>query len=61
MKPFVSLMLMLVMAIAPSIVVAQTPTSQDQDEVVRFRTNEVKLDVVVKDKKGRPSKRPQSQ
>src|SRR6185503_20173370 len=28
--------------------------SQDQDEVVRFRTNEVKLDVVVKDKKGRP-------
>ena len=54
MKPFVSLVLMLVMAIAPSIVVAQTPTSQDQDEVVRFRTNEVKLDVVVKDKKGRP-------
>src|SRR6185503_7652096 len=30
--------------------------SQDQDEVVRFRTNEVKLDVVVKDKKGRPIK-----
>src|SRR6185503_3556408 len=56
MKPFVSLVLMLVMAIAPSIVVAQTPTSQDQDEVVRFRTNEVKLDVVVKDKKGRPIK-----
>lgn len=33
---------------------AQTP--QSQDEVVRVRTNEVKLDIVVKDKKGRPVK-----
>ncbi|PWT88947.1 MAG: hypothetical protein C5B55_12215 [Blastocatellia bacterium] len=29
-------------------------TAQDPDEVVRFRTNEVRLDIVVKDKKGRP-------
>ena len=28
--------------------------SQEQDEVVRVRSNEVRLDVVVKDKKGRP-------
>ena len=27
-------------------------TAQSQDEVVRFRTNEVRLDIVVKDKKG---------
>jgi VWFA-related protein len=27
-------------------------TAQDRDEVVRFRTNEVRLDIVVKDKKG---------
>jgi VWFA-related protein len=27
--------------------------AQDQDEVIRFRSNEVRLDVVVKDKKGR--------
>jgi VWFA-related protein len=32
----------------------QTP--QSQDEVIRVRTNEVKLDIVVKDKKGRPIK-----
>src|SRR6185369_14666596 len=32
---------------------AQTP-AQDQDDVVRVRSNEVRLDVVVKDKKGRP-------
>src|SRR5215217_8402489 len=30
--------------------------AQDQDEVVRFRSNEVRLDVIVKDKKGRPIK-----
>src|SRR5689334_20363803 len=28
--------------------------SQEQDEVIRVRSNEVRLDVVVKDKKGRP-------
>jgi VWFA-related protein len=34
----------------------QTPPRQQQDEVIRVQTNEVKLDVVVKDKKGRPVK-----
>jgi VWFA-related protein len=35
----------------------QTPSPQGQDdEVLRVRSNEVKLDVVVKDKKGRPVK-----
>ncbi len=34
-------------------VAAQTPSPQDQDDVIRVRTNEVKLDIVVKDKKGR--------
>jgi VWFA-related protein len=35
----------------------QTPTPQNQDaQVLRVRTNEVRLDVVVKDKKGRPVK-----
>ena len=34
--------------------ISQTP--QDQDDVIRVRTNEVKLDIVVKDKKGRPVK-----
>src|SRR6266511_4048611 len=33
---------------------AQTP--QNQDDVIRVRTNEVRLDIVVKDKKGRPVK-----
>ncbi len=34
----------------------QTPSLQQPDEVIRVRTNEVRLDVVVKDKKGRPVK-----
>ena len=34
----------------------QEPAPQNQADVVRVRTNEVKLDVVVKDKKGRPVK-----
>ena len=33
-----------------------SPVAQQQDEVIRFRSNEVRLDVVVKDKKGRPIK-----
>ncbi|HEV8430166.1 MAG TPA: VWA domain-containing protein [Pyrinomonadaceae bacterium] len=35
---------------------AQTTASQQQDDVVRFRSNEVRLDIVVTDKKGRPIK-----
>src|SRR5438128_219 len=34
----------------------QTQSPQQPDEVLRIRTNEVRLDVVVKDKKGRPIK-----
>lgn len=55
MKQFVSLVLAIGISFsAIGRISAQTP--QDQDEVVRFRTNEVKLDIVVKDKKGRPVK-----
>src|SRR5258708_2913417 len=32
----------------------QTQSPQQPDEVLRIRTNEVRLDIVVKDKKGRP-------
>src|SRR5213594_476622 len=55
MKQFVSLLL----AIGLSLSVLNRiggQTAQSQDEVIRFRTNEVKLDIVVKDKKGRPVK-----
>src|SRR5258707_13804850 len=34
----------------------QTQSPQQPDEVLRIRTNEVRLDIVVKDKKGRPIK-----
>ena len=39
--------------LAPVLTRGQKP-AQDQDDVVRVRSNEVRLDVVVKDKKGRP-------
>lgn len=51
MKPFLSLSLIIFTAFSPLPVGAQ-----DQDEVIRFRSNEVRLDVIVKDKKGRPIK-----
>ena len=55
MKEFMSLILAIALCCASvGRLSAQTP--QDQDEVIRFRTNEVKLDIVVKDKKGRPVK-----
>jgi VWFA-related protein len=44
------------MTFSASLILGQTPVSREQDDVVRVRTNEVKLDVVVKDKKGRPIK-----
>jgi len=56
MRLFLSLLLAIITGISPVISVAQTAASQQDEEVVRFRTNEVKLDVVVKDKKGRPIK-----
>ncbi len=46
MKPFLSLLLIAAIGL-PAV-------SQEQDEVIRVRSNEVRLDVVVKDKKGRP-------
>ncbi|HSE15634.1 MAG TPA: VWA domain-containing protein [Pyrinomonadaceae bacterium] len=48
MKSFLSLFLIIFNVFATGLVCAQ-----DQDEVIRFRSNEVRLDVVVKDKKGR--------
>ena len=55
MKPLISLLLSIILGVLPLTVVAQTPSQQD-DDVIRTRTAEVKLDVVVKDKKGRPVK-----
>jgi VWFA-related protein len=56
MKPLLSLILAAIFGFSPALTCAQTPASQDQDEVIRVRSNEVRLDVVVKDKKGRPIK-----
>ena len=55
MRTFLSLLLSITAAFSPVVVWGQTP-AQDQDEVIRVRSNEVRLDVVVKDKKGRPIK-----
>jgi VWFA-related protein len=46
MKTFLSLLLVAALGLQA--------VSQEQDEVIRVRSNEVRLDVVVKDKKGRP-------
>ena len=54
MRTFVSLLLIMVVSLAPAVVCGQTPPAQERDDVVRVRSNEVRLDVVVKDKKGRP-------
>lgn len=51
MKSFLSLFLIISTAFPAALVRAQ-----DQEEVIRVRSNEVRLDVVVKDKKGRPLK-----
>lgn len=55
MKTILSLSLIITTAFSPVLTGAQTP-AQDQDDVVRVRSNEVRLDIVVKDKKGRPIK-----
>jgi len=47
MKPLLSFFLIILTAFSPALVRAQEP-----DEVIRVRSNEVRLDVVVKDKKG---------
>jgi len=46
MKSFLSLLLI--------VAIGLQAVSQEQDEVIRVRSNEVRLDVIVKDKKGRP-------
>ena len=53
MKSFLSFLLIIWVAVPPALVRGQT-AAQDQDDVVRVRSNEVRLDVVVKDKKGHP-------
>lgn len=55
MKTFLSFLLIVSIGFSPLLTRAQTP-AQDQDDVIRVRSNEVRLDVVVKDKKGRPIK-----
>jgi VWFA-related protein len=54
MKALFSLLLIVSVGVPPALVFGQTSSPQDQDDVVRVRSNEVRLDVVVKDKKGRP-------
>jgi VWFA-related protein len=54
MKALFSLLLIVCVGVPPALVFGQTSPAQDQDDVVRVRSNEVRLDVVVKDKKGRP-------
>jgi VWFA-related protein len=58
MKSYLSLLLLLIVSLGNyPLAVAQTPAPQQHDDqVVRVRTTEVALDVVVKDKKGRPVK-----
>ena len=51
MKPFLSLVLIICTGFSPALVY-----SQQDDDVVRVRSNEVRLDIVVKDKKGRQIK-----
>ena len=55
MKQFVTLLLTfaLVFSVANR---TDGQTSQNQEDVIRFRSNEVRLDIVVKDKKGHPVK-----
>src|SRR6201988_5223296 len=55
MKHLLSLLLIVTTGFSSVLTRGQTPV-QDQDDVVRVRSNEVRLDIVVKDKKGRPIK-----
>jgi len=54
MKSLLSVVMTVMVGFSPTLVCGQTTTSQDQADVVRVRSNLVQLDVVVKDKKGRP-------
>jgi hypothetical protein len=55
MKSFLSLLLIITIGFS-SVLTRGQSTIQDQDDVIRVRSNEVRLDIVVKDKKGRPIK-----
>ena len=53
MKVFVTILLTIAVTFFPlRLVNGQEPSQQKPDEVLRVRTNEVRLDIVVKDKKG---------
>ncbi|HEU4434185.1 MAG TPA: VWA domain-containing protein, partial [Pyrinomonadaceae bacterium] len=54
MKSLLSVLMTITIGLSPALVRGQTTPVQDQNDVVRFRSNEVQLDIVVKDKKGRP-------
>ena len=54
MKSLLSVVMAFTVGFSPTLVCGQTTPSQDQADVVRVRSNLVQLDVVVKDKKGRP-------
>ena len=54
MKSLLSVVMAIAVGFSPTLVCGQTTTSQDPSDVVRVRSNLVQLDVVVKDKKGRP-------
>jgi VWFA-related protein len=56
MKSFLGLLLIVTMWLSPAPVRGQTVAPRDYDDVVRFRSNEVRLDVIVRDKRGRPIK-----
>ena len=56
MKSFLGVLLIVTTGLSPAPVCSQTVPPQDQEDVVRFRSNEVRLDVIVRDKKGRPIK-----
>jgi VWFA-related protein len=56
MKSLLSFVMVIIVGFSPALVCGQTTEPQNQDDVVRFRSNEVQLDIVVKDKKGRPVK-----
>ncbi|HEX6719544.1 MAG TPA: VWA domain-containing protein [Pyrinomonadaceae bacterium] len=54
MKAFITAILGIVLTVSPlCLTFAQDPSQQKTEDVVRVRTNEVRLDIVVKDKKGR--------
>ena len=54
MKAFVTAILGIVLTVSPfRLLIGQEPSRQTQEDVVRIRTKEVRLDIVVKDKKGR--------